>query len=305
MATLTPTEILSQTLEAFKKSTPLISKFSTDLSDERAMKDQVIQAHIRQLPTVGDYGADGYFSNATNANSLFLDVPLTLDQHKHVTINLTHLNALSDEKKNTSIGDSAFVLGKAVVDSALAKITAANFTNSEIVTTANTDKSTLNAARKNLVTQGANTSNLYGLINSDFSEALLEDTRITSKDFNGQEPTDDALNVLTGVSGFKEIREYADFPANAESLEAFFFDPRAICLATRLPNDSTQLAASMGIPSVASTVEVTDPESGLSMLGIMHMQPGTLDMYLTVTVIWGTTVGGTNLDDSGYRITSA
>ena len=84
-----------------------------------------------------------------------------------------------------------------------------------------------------------------------------------------------------------------------------FFDPRAICLATRLPSDSTDLARSLGVPNIADTTAVTDPESGLSFLGIMHMQPGTLDLFLTVTVLYGSTVGGAALQNSAYRITSA
>jgi len=35
------------------------------------------------------------------------------------------------------------------------------------------------------------------------------------------------------------------------------------------------------------------------------MQPGTLDLFLTVTVLYGSTVGGSALQNSGFRITSA
>ena len=306
MATnLSPSEILVQTLDSFKTKTPMLSMMSTDFSDARSRKDQVIRGHIRTLPTIGDYGADGYFSNANDAQTLLTDVDVTLDQHKHVTLNLTHLKALSDDKYNTQIDDSAYVLGKSIVDAALAKVLAANITNSEIITAPNSDFDAVNAARKNLVTQGAHTNQLYGIVNSDFAETLNADTRVASKDFQGQEATGDALAVWNRVGGFQEIREYADMPANSEDLSAFFFDPRAIVVATRLPSDSTDLAASMGIPQVAATEVVTDPDTGFSLLGITHMQPGTLDIFLTVTVLYGTKVGGTELNDAGYRITVA
>jgi len=306
MATnLAPSEILVQTLDAFKARVPALGMMSTDFSDERARKDQTIRGHIRTLPTVGDYGANGYFSNANDAQTLLTDVDLTLDQHKHVSLNLTHLKMLSDDKRNTQIGDSAYVLGKSIVDAALAKVTAANLTNTEVITIANSDFDALNAARKNLVTQDANVDALYGLVNSDFAETLNADTRIASRDYYRQEATSSGLSVWRGVSGFQEIREYSDLPANGENLSAVFFDPRAIVVATRLPSDSTDLAASLGVPNVADTVSVTDPETGLSFLGILHMQPGTLDLYLTVTVLYGTKVGGTELNNAGYRITTA
>jgi len=146
---------------------------------------------------------------------------------------------------------------------------------------------------------------LYGLVNSDFAATLNADTRIASRDYYHQEATTSALSVLRGVSGFQEIREYSDLPANAESLSAVFFDPRAMVVATRLPSDSTELASSLGVPNVANTTSVTDPESGLSFLGIMHMQPGTLDLFLTVTVLYGTKVGGAELNNAAYRITTA
>ena len=306
MATnLAPSEILVQTLDAFKTRVPALGMMSTDFSDDRSRKDQTIRAHIRTLPTVGAYGANGYFSNANDAQTLLTDVDLTLDQHKHVTLNLTHLKAISDDKKNTQLSDSAYVLGKDIVDAALAKVLAANLTNTEIITSANSDFDALNSARKNLVSQGANVDALYGLVNSDFAETLNADTRIASRDYHGQEATTSGLAVLRGVAGFQEIREYASLPANGESLSAVFFDPRAICVATRLPSDSTELAASMGVPNIADTITVTDPDTGLSFMGILHMQPGTLDLFMTITVLYGTKVGGTELNNAGYRITTA
>ena len=127
MATnLSPSEILVQTLDAFKTRVPALGTMSTDFSDDRSRLNQTIRGHIRTLPSVGDYGANGYFSNSNDAQALLTDVDVVLDQHKHVTLNLTHLKMLSDTKRNEQIGDSAYVLGKSIVDSVLAKATAAN-----------------------------------------------------------------------------------------------------------------------------------------------------------------------------------
>ena len=306
MATnLAPSEILVQTIDAFKENVPALSGMSLNFSDTRARKDQTIRGHIRSVPTVGDYGSDGYFSNANDAQNLLSDVDITLDQHKHVTLNLTHLKAISDDKKNTEINDSAYALGKSIVDNVLGKVLAANLTNSGTFTVANSDFDMLNDARKNLVTQKANPNALYGIVNSDVAATLQADTRIASKDFYGQEATTSALAKLRGVCGFQEICEYASMPDNSENLSAVFFDPRAMVVATALPTDSTDLAQTLGIPSIADTVTVTDPETGLSFLGIMHMKPGTLDIFMTVTILYGTRVGGTELNAGGYRIVTS
>lgn len=308
MATnLAPTEILVQTLDAFKERVPMLfnGSMSTTFTDQRARKDQVLRGHIRSLPTVGDYGADGYFSNATDGQTLLTDVDVTLDQHKHVTINLTHLKAISDDKRNTDISDSAYVLGKSIVDAALAKVLTANITTEGIFSVANSDFDMLNQARKNLVSQGANVDALYGIVNSDVAETLNADTRIASKDYFGQESTNSAISKLYGVSGFQEICEYPSMPANAENLTAVFFDPRCMVVTTALPDDSTDIAQQLGVPTIADTFTVTDPETGLSFLGILHMKPGLLDLYMTITVLYGTKVGGAELEAGGYRIVTA
>lgn len=306
MATnLAPSEILVQTIDAFKENVPGLGGMSTTFTNERKRKGQTLRGHIRSVPTVGDYGVSGYFSNANDAQDLLTDVDLTLDQHKHVTINLTHLDAISDEKKNTEINDSAYALGKSIVDNALAKATTANLTNESIFSVANSDFDMLNDARKNLVSQGANPSALYGLVNSDVAATLNADTRIASRDFYGQDTKISGLGKLRGVCGFQEICEYPSFPSVGENMTAMFFDPRAIVIGTALPDDSTDLAKQLGVPTVAETEVVTDPETGLSFLGILHMQPGTLDLFLSVTVVYGTKVGGTELNAGGFRIVTA
>ena len=302
---LSPDQILVQTIEAFKERVPMLGGMSTNFSDQRARLNQTIRGHIRTLPTVGDYGADGYFSNANNADDLLTDVDITIDQHKHVTLNLTHLDTLTDTKLNTEIGDSAYVLGKSIVDNALAKVTAANVTSNDVFTELNSNFDMLNSARSILVQNGANVDALYGLVNSGVAASLNADPRIASKDFYGQDTTTSGLGKLRSVCGFQEICEYPSFPDNSENLTGVFFDPRLMVVATALPDDSTAIAAQLGVPQVASTTSVTDPETGLSFLGIMHMQPGTLDLYMTVTVMYGTRVGGAELEPGGVRIVSS
>jgi len=303
MATnLAPSEILVDTMDAFKKRVPALGMMSTTFTDQRIRKGQTVRGHIRTLPSVGDYGANGYFSNTNDAQALLTDVDITCDQHKHVTLNLDHIKLISDDKRNTEIGDAAYVLGKSIVDAALAQATLGTVTNESIETIANTDFDTLNGVRKTLVSRGANPEALFGLVNSDFAAAINADTRIASRDYFGQEARGSALVDLQGVAGFQRILEYPDLPDNSQFMSGLFFDPRLMRVATALPSDSTDLAAQLGVPQVAATEVVTDEETGLSLLGILHMQPGTLDLCLTVTIIYGTSVGGSATEAAGVRV---
>jgi hypothetical protein len=313
MPTLTTTEILTLTLDSFKQRVPELAMLTLDSSASQMKLGQSAIAHIRSVPTVGDYDEDagGYFNDSVEGRSLLTDVEVTMDAHKHVTLSLSHLNALGDQKIDMETGDAAYALGKHIVDSVLAKAAAAaNVTQVTTATIANTDKSVLGSVRKAMNQRGALTNLRYGLVNSDFAEALSEDPRIESRDFAGRQIEGDALFELLGVSGFSRIREYPGLPTTG-NLTALFFDPRLMVVKTALPNDSSEFAAQMGIPNIASVEIVQDPETGLALMGIKHMEPGTLKAFITLTLLFGSSVGaqggsaGARTDYAGHRVRSA
>lgn len=311
--TLTVSELLADTLAAFKKRVPALFAFSTDFSAARGVLNQALIAKIRVLPTVATYDATtGYANGATAVSSLLVDVPVTMDQHKHVPVKITHLAQLASQRNlyEDMVADLAYVLGKSVVDYALTKVLAANFTQSTTEAIVDTNRDTLGAVRKAMNAKGAGPQR-YGIVNSDFAEALDADSRIASKDYYGQQTGREAYLHLKGCSGFNDIWEYPDLPANAQNLSGFFFDSRAITVATRIPDNSVEYAQSIGIPQVAATEIVTDPDTGLSLLGIKWMNAPTLDSFCTVALIYGVTAGaqggsaGDLTDYAGYRVKTA
>jgi hypothetical protein len=315
--TYSTTVLLADVMEAFKVRFPMLfgdSGFGTDFSDAQARKDDQIIAKIRTLPSVQDYDAtNGYKANAAEASSLLVDVPLTLNRLKHVPVKVDHLDQLASriDLYKGAVADMAFVLGKSVVDYGLSLIVANNFSYGTNETIANTSKSTLNAATKKLNTNGCNPAGRFGIVNSAFYNALEEDVRVSSKDFSGQQRTDNAYGVLTNVAGFKRIFEYPDFPANAQNLNAFFGTRPAIAVAARLPKDSSEIAKAAGIPMIAKFDTLTDPDSGLSLFCIEWMEAGTFDLYTTVALLYGAAAGkqagnaGTICDKAGYRVTES
>lgn len=317
MATLSATEILQDTLAAFKVQFPMIAGpngFGTDFSNDRARKDDIVIAHIRTLPSVQNYDAtNGYQASGAEASSLLADIPVTMNQHKHVPVKLDHLDQLASRKDlyQGAVNDMAFVLGKKVVDDALAEVKAANFSEITTESIANTTKDTLDAQTKGLNTRGAAATGRFGIVNSDFANKLEEDARISSGDYHGQRRTTNAYAHFQNLAGFADIWEYPSLPANGENVVAFFGTRAAIVIVSRLPSDPLDIARAAGIPVPALIETVTDPNSGLSLLGLQWVQLGTFDIWLTVALLYGIKAGkqagaaGTITDYAGRFVKTA
>jgi len=311
MATLTATDIVRETMEAFKARVPQLNTFSFTPSANRVKQGQTLTGHIRSVPTVGNYGStSGYFENGQEGESLLADVNVTASEHKHCTVSLSHLNAISDTKRVEFLGDQAYALGKSMVDYCLGLVLATNFSESTTEANADVDSDTLRKVRTAMAKRKANLDNINGIASIDFMDSLSEDQRISSRDYFGQLPGTGS-RVYRGVEGIASVMEYADMPTNSENLSAFFYDPRAIVLATGLPADSLELAAQYGAPPIANAQVMTDSETGFSMLYIVHQQPGKLDLFLTMATVYGAAAGkrtgsnGTICDYAGHRVKTA
>jgi hypothetical protein len=313
MPTLTVSEILSDVLMAFKQRVPGLRYFATDFSSQEVKFGQQVIAHLPTVPTAYDHvAASGYSNNAQNARDLLSDVPITIDGWKDVPIKILVADATQDRSQNylKTIGNAGYVLGKAVVDYALGKVVEANFSQETTKSISNTNRDTLGEVRKAMNVRQAGTPR-YGLVNSDFFDALDQDARIASRDYHGQQVGGDPFGKLVNVGGFSEIQEYPDFPANSENLSAFFFDSRAIGIATRLPMDSTELAGQLGLPVTYKKEVVTDPETGLTIVGFGWIDNNTHNIYVTSSVMYGAVAGsqggsaGTKLDYAGHRVVTS
>jgi hypothetical protein len=311
--TLTVSEILTDVLEAFKLRVPALNYFATDMSAEQTKYGQTIIAHIPTLPTAYDHtAAQGYNENAQNARDLLTDVPVVMNVWKHVTIKMLHDDVNEDRSKNylKSVGNAGYVLGKAVVDYALSKALETNFSRQTLALTDDTDFETLQTIRADMNARGAGTPR-YGLVNSATFNALESDPRIASGDYYGQRTGSDPIGKLVGLAGFNEVMEYPDFPTNSENLAGLFFDPRAVVVATRLPNDSVDLAGQMGIPTPIKKEVITDAQSGLSLAGFGWFDANTHNLYVTATIMYGATAGkqagsaGTLCDYAGHLLATS
>jgi len=319
MATLSATEILADTLDAFTVEVPILSSVSTDLSSARAVQNSQIIAHIAVLPTVQQYvgGAAGGFANgATGAQNLLQDVPVTMTQLPHVPTQVAYLQTIASQKDlyKEAIRYPAYVLGKYVIDTLLTYVNGAggnNFSNKLIQSTANTDLSTIEKIRSTLNAQHAAPIGRFGIMSTPFAEALQDDQRMMSALFYNMRNTDSALRVFRKVAGFDNLMEYPDFPANGINLAGVFGDRRAFTVATRIPELGAFAGNPLDVPMIAKFEIVEDPNSGLALLGISWIVQGTFDMNLTTTFLFGISAGnqgagaGQKADNAAVIVTTA
>jgi len=311
--TISLTEILQPTIESFKVKLPALQMFNPVFLNQAVKKGSTVRAHVPTLPAASTYDATtGYENGATDSQSLFTDLDVTLDQLSHVPVKLDYLNQIASNVSlfQRACGDIAFVLAKTVVDYALGKVLAANFSRSTTKATADVSKDQLDAICQDMNEKGAGAER-FGVVNSGVYTSLEADTRIASKDFSGQTRQSSPWGRLVNIAGFQEIVEYPALPANSENLTGFFFDRRALSVVTAIPATDTALAGAVGIPQVGRTEIVTDPTTGLSMLGIMWQKSGTFDVYVTIAVLYDCVAGKNGgsaaalTDYAGHRLVSA
>jgi hypothetical protein len=313
MATLTVSRVVTDMVDAFKTQVPALNYFTSDMTAEQVKFGQQIIAHIPTVPTTYAHTAStGYAENAQSARDLLTDVPVTIDQWRHVTIKLLTADVAQDQSQNylKTIANAGYALGKYVVDYALSKALETNFSQQSLELTDDTDFETLQDIRGDMNGVDAG-SPRYGLVNTATFNALETDARVSSRDFYGQRTEANPWGKLVGVSGFNEIIEYPDLPTNSENMAGFFFDSRAITIATRLPNDSVDLAGQMGIPVPLKREVITDPGSGLTLAGFGWLDQVTHNLYVTVSVMFGASAGkqagsaGTLTDYAGHLLATS
>lgn len=297
MATLSATEILADTLEAFKAEVPALANFSTDLSSARAVYQSQIIAHISVLPTVQVYAEPNGFGNgATAAQNLLTDVPVAMNYLPHVPTEVTYLQTIASQKDlyKEALRNKAYVLGKYVIDTVLGFINGAggnNFSNKVVQSSANTDLGTLEKVRTQLNTQHAASKGRFGIMSSQFAEPFQDDQRMMSALFYDMRNSDSAYRTFRKVAGFDWLYEYPDFPTNGIGLNAVFADRRAFTVATRVPELGAFAGNLPDVPPIAKFEMVEDPASGLTLLDISWIAQGSFDFFTTTTFLFGITAG--------------
>jgi hypothetical protein len=206
-----------------------------------------------------------------------------------------------------AIRNYGYALGKYVVDTALAQVTAANFSNQVQVANANITLDTFDGTiRDQLNGQKVSNRGRYCLVNTATASKLGQDDRVRSSLFYGALNGDQGYRIWRNLAGFGFIREYPDLFAGG-NLDGFCGDARAIAVATRRP-DYSNVADELGVPKVMEFYPLEDGESGVFMTGATWQEAGTGDVYLAAGVLFGVGAGKQGgaaaaiTDNAGLRI---
>jgi hypothetical protein len=210
---LSSTEILLDVIDAFAKSVPIANQFSRNFKDGPIKYNKQYLGHISGIPTVEDVTST-YAVTGNSARNLLTDVPVTVDQRKGARISMSNLFAIQDDKNEYDkvIRNAAYAVGKAFTDNLLAAAVSQNFSNSLTYLAADSDADMLIAACAQLNTQGADRMGRTMIVNTAVANALSADSRLTSRDFAGQQQGEDGYRSWRSTNGFALIQEYPDMP---------------------------------------------------------------------------------------------
>jgi hypothetical protein len=312
--TLSVPEILSEILEAFKLETPELfgpAGFSQDFSSDTAALGDRITAHISHVPVTGAYDANnGGFKNASqDVTTLIEDVPVTLNQLRHVPVKVGYLTNLATKGLDlykAACANIAFSLGKYVVDQILSTAASGYVSNQITLLPAfagldSLDGDLRNACNAAKMSQG----NRFCFVNSTLAKAIGTDDRMRSKLFFNQRNAGEGFRVWNNVGGFEFVREYPDFPINAAGLAG---DKRLAVVSVRKIKNMATLARDLRVPVLMEFSNARDEASGLELTGITWQESGTGDTYFSVAILFGVGVGnqggaaGTVTDNAGLLI---
>lgn len=315
--TLSVPEILQDVLEAFKLETPELfggEGFATDFSSQTAVLNDKITAHIDLLPVASAYDPTpgvGFYSGIQDVENLIQDVPVTLSNFITVPVRVKWLTQLSSKIPlyKRAIHNIGYVLGKKVVDTCLAAING-NFSNKIVINPANVSLDSMEQIRTELNVQKAMNSPRFGIMTSGMSGQLQADDRVKSSLFYGALNGNRGFRQFMNLSGFSWLKEYPDLSLVGNNVTGIFADPRAFTVATRKP-DYSNAAAELGCPEIMRFFPMSDPESGLNMIGVMWQEQGTGNVQVAVAILVGVTAGnqggaaGSATDNAAVYVTSA
>ncbi len=317
VATLSVPEILQDVLEAFKLRTPELfgpEGFGTDFSSQTAVLNDKITAHIDLLPVAAAYDPTpgvGFYSGIQDVENLIQDVPVTLSNFTTVPVRVKWLTQLSSKIPlyKRAVHNIAYALGKKVVDGVLAGIVG-NFSNKIVINPNNVSLDSMEQIRTQMNTQKAMDEPRFGLMTSGMAGQLQADDRVKSSLFYGMLNGNRGFRVFQNLAGFSWAKEYPDLSLMGNNVTGVFMDPRFVTVASRKP-DFSNAAADLGVPEIMRFFPMSDPESGINMIGVMWQEQGTGNVQVAVAILWGVTVGnqggaaGTATDNAGVVVTSA
>lgn len=296
LGTLTPGVITRDLLDSIVKQFPQLAMIARDFSGAAANFNESVTARVVTNPTVSDYNTTGGGYVAGNAATV--DVPVTIDKHKHVTLSFSdqEISGTSRNLVGEQIDAAAYALGRQMLTDLYGVITPTNFpaaTNETIEALADVDRDTNIAARLALRTRGA-LGPYFAIFGGTAFANMSKDAEVASRDYVDQFP-DYEGGTLSKVGGIRNTFEDVDLPT-ANNLVGFAGSSSSLVVAARVPKDPAVTMRELGIPmDVPGVIEnVTHEATGLQIMHRYWYDMGTGKLNMTLTWMYGVAKGVAN-----------
>jgi hypothetical protein len=252
--------IAQKALRTLVAKLPFLRMFTTDFTAEAARFGETVTSHIVTAAAAIDFDPEvGY----APSNRVQVDVPVTLNKHKHHTYSVGVQEASSsridlNERLATT---AAYAIGAALVSDLCGLVKTAAYATKVVSPLGESldgfDRKQLIRVGLALSTAKVGPFDRYALLNPSYYGSLAMDTNLM---LALRQAGADAVvsGVLPGLHGF-DVAEFVDLPDNGQDLAGFACTPDALVIATRIPDDPGQ-----GQSNCQITV-VTDEDSGLSL----------------------------------------
>ncbi len=287
---LTGNLIAQMALSLLKYEFPMLRAVTTDFSNLSAFKGQTIKTRLKGALSASQYsgGSSGY----TAAAATTTDVDVTIDHAPYCQVAFD-ANELASTNRDL-FGEQSEVVQYAIaldiVNALYALIIAANFTTTPLKLGTGTTGEPYRrvdaiAAAKQLFVNKVPRKGRFNLLNADAFGGLATDSAIVSLA---------AFQKAEIIQGY-ELPPIADMqPIQAVNLPftggmvGFAFHPRALALATRVPNDYTTALQGSNYGSVS---QVTDPDTGITVMVTQYVNHDKGTSNYRVALLYGVAVG--------------
>ena len=282
--------IANESLATLESELPRLSAFAHDFSDEISAKGQSVSTRMAHSVTAND-ASSGYTAQDADTTGY----TLTLNNHKAYVAAFSDLELAKagsmDMLINTFGKVAIHACVDAVVQDALALITAANYSNGTVVAASAFDADAVADASGALSTRKVPKGNRSLLVNPSYFAALAKDDYLSSAlHYNSASAIRDG--EVPRVHGF-QIVEFSDLPANSEDLGAVALSPDALIACARIPS-----APNGGVQQTV----VSEPSSGFPIAFRSWYSPDEGKWKIAATVLYAVGLGVT---DNLQRITAS
>jgi hypothetical protein len=289
--------IAQEALKALQGTLPILGQIATDHSKEKARFGEAVIVHEVAAAAAIDFdAATGYVPAARTQ----VDIPVTINKHKHHTYGVTVQEASSSRVDLIArfALNAAYSIGAALVTDLCALILEAAFANKTVKALGaggdGFDRKAAIAIGTALSKRGVPGMGRFMLLNPDYYGSLSMDlTMLQVMLGKGSEAVESGK--LPRVHGF-DVSEFVDLPANGQNLVGFAGTRTSLALATRIPDDPGEGESNVRISTV------TDEQTGIS-LQVREYYNSTLATFnRSYTLMYGVAKGQA---DALQRIVSA